>query len=96
MNVLIVDDEEIIRDGLSTEIPWTELGFSKVFQAEDGEIALEIIGSRRVDMVLTDIRMPFVDGIELMKAAVANDRTPLFIFLSGYDDFAYTQSALQM
>ncbi|OQY33748.1 MAG: hypothetical protein B6241_06755 [Spirochaetaceae bacterium 4572_59] len=96
LNILIVDDEEIIREGLRTEIPWYDLGFFEVFQAEDGEIALEIISRKRVDIVLTDIRMPFVDGIELMKTAIARGQDALFIFLSGYDDFAYTQSALRM
>ena len=63
--LLIADDEPLIRNGVKKIIDWESLGFSKIFLAEDGQEALDIIKKNHVDLVLTDIVMPFMDGLQL-------------------------------
>lgn len=63
--LLIADDEPLIRNGVKKIIDWESLGFSEIFLAEDGQEALDIIRKNHVDLVLTDIVMPFMDGLEL-------------------------------
>ena len=67
MKVVIADDEVLVRKGISMSIPWQELGVDQVFEAGDGQQALEIIESNPIDILLTDIRMPKMDGLELLK-----------------------------
>ena len=62
--LLIADDEPLIRNGVKKIIDWESLGFSKIFLAEDGQEALDIIKKNHVDLVLTDIVMPFMDGLQ--------------------------------
>ena len=62
--LLIADDEPLIRNGVKKIIDWESLGFSEIFLAEDGQEALDIIRKNHVDLVLTDIAMPFMDGLE--------------------------------
>ena len=63
--VLLVDDEEDIREGISRKMDWLGLGFSLVGEAANGQDALELAESLRPDVILTDIKMPFMDGLEL-------------------------------
>ncbi len=63
--LLIADDEPLIRNGVKKIIDWESLGFSEIFLAEDGQEALDIIRKNHVDLVLTDIVMPCMDGLEL-------------------------------
>ncbi|KUP22248.1 response regulator [Paenibacillus sp. DMB5] len=95
MNILIIDDEAIIRTGLCTVIDWGELGMMLLPPAESAEEALERIPAEQPDIVLTDIRMSGMDGIEL--AGEINRRLPdaEIIILTGYDDFGYAQQALR-
>ncbi len=65
--VLLVDDEEDIRVGISRKMDWAGLGFSLVGEAENGQDALELAEQLRPDVVLTDIKMPFMDGLELCR-----------------------------
>lgn len=65
--VLLVDDEPEIREGISMEIKWAELGFSLVGEAENGVEALELAEKMMPDVVLTDIKMPFMDGLTLCR-----------------------------
>ena len=71
--VLIVEDEEIIRRGLLATIDWAGMGCRIVGDAPDGKVGLELLRTERSDVVLTDIRMPRMDGIEMAEAA--RDRT---------------------
>ncbi len=93
--VLIVEDETIIRDGLRSNIPWQEMGFEVVGSAENGRRAVEFIRENSVDVVMTDVRMPVMDGIEL--AEYINTKNPdiKVIILSGYADFHYAQAAMK-
>lgn len=93
--VVIADDEYEIRLSLTQSIEWEELGFQLVGEASNGMEALELVETLEPDLLLTDIKMPFVSGIDL--ARQARDIRPAMhiAFLSGYDDFSYAQEAIQ-
>ncbi|QHW31618.1 response regulator [Paenibacillus rhizovicinus] len=92
--LLIVDDEKEIREGLASW-PWHQVGIEVAGCCSHGLEALQFVEEKPVDLVITDIRMPFMDGIELMTAL--NARYPFIrvVILSGYNDFEYAQKALQ-
>lgn len=94
--VLLVDDEEDIRVGISRKMDWEGLGFTLVGEAENGRDALDLAESLQPDVVLTDIKMPFMDGLELCR--ILTDRLPAskFVVFSGFDDFEYAKQAIQM
>ncbi|WP_059041262.1 response regulator transcription factor [Paenibacillus rubinfantis] len=94
-NLLIVDDEAETREALSSYFPWNEVGFQVVGQANNGQEALHFIAEgERVDIVLTDIKMPVMSGIELAEQLYNRRRQIKVVFLSGYRDFEYAQQAL--
>lgn len=95
MNVLIADDERIVLDGLKHIIDWSALGFSICDQASNGEEALEKILSLNPDLVMLDIRMPKMSGIEVVKAASRQGFLGKFIILSGVSDFKLAQTAMR-
>ncbi|MFB5265231.1 helix-turn-helix domain-containing protein [Paenibacillus enshidis] len=95
MKVLIVDDEVIIRTGLSKVIPWQELGFELLTPAGSAEEAIEVIRQECPDILLTDIRMYDMSGLELAEKAVNIHPDTEVILLSGYDDFQYTRQAIR-
>ncbi|MCR8630912.1 response regulator transcription factor [Paenibacillus radicis (ex Xue et al. 2023)] len=95
MKIMIVDDEVIIREGLSTVIDWKQLGFQFLEPAESAEEALERIPVEKPDLLLTDIRMEEMDGLTLAKEAKAMFPDLEIIMLSGYDDFSYMQQAIR-
>lgn len=95
MKVMIIDDEVIIRTGLCTVIDWEELGMTLLPPAESAEEALERFAEERPDIVLTDIRMPGMDGIRLAKEIKTILPDAEIIILTGYDDFGYAQQALR-
>ncbi len=94
--VLLVDDEEDIRVGISQKMDWEGLGFKLVGEAENGKDALDLAESLRPDVVLTDIKMPFMDGLELCR--ILTERLPAskFVVFSGFDDFEYAKQAIRM
>lgn len=96
LKIMIVDDEVIIRMGLSKNIPWKSHGFLISALAEDGEQALACMEIDCPDIVITDIRMPFMDGLVL--ASHIRDKFPQVkvIMLTGYEDFSYAQRAVQL
>ncbi|WP_110930849.1 response regulator transcription factor [Paenibacillus bouchesdurhonensis] len=94
-NLLIVDDEAETREALSSYFPWGEVGFEVVGQVNNGQEALAFIaGEERVDVVLTDIKMPIMSGVELAEKLYNNRRHIKIVFISGYRDFEYAQKAL--
>ena len=93
--LLLVDDEESSRNGLATYFPWEEQGFHICGQVSDGEEALEVLETKRVHVVLTDISMPGMDGIELARQIHEKQKHPCVVFLSAYDDFQYAQQAIR-
>ena len=94
--VLLVDDEEDIRVGISRKMDWERLGFTLVGEAENGQEALELAETLKPDVVLTDIKMPFMDGLELCR--ILTDRLPAakFVVFSGFDDFELAKQAISM
>ena len=94
--ILLVDDEEEVRKSIIKKINWEEEGFLVVGDAENGVEALEKIENLNPDLVFTDIRMPYMDGLELIKEI--NIRYPLIksIIFSGFDDFDYAKEAIKM
>ncbi|WP_171645623.1 response regulator [Paenibacillus phytorum] len=93
--VLIVDDEKNIRERLVTSFPWNETGFQVIGSASDGQKALELIEQHVPHVVLTDIRMPEMNGLELAKAIQETYPHIKVLILSAYDDFKYAQDAIR-
>ncbi|RKN86581.1 response regulator [Paenibacillus ginsengarvi] len=96
MNVLIVDDEPIIRVGLKSLVDWERNGFHLIGEAADGVEALELFRSRPVDIVITDIRMPRMDGLALMREVKSVQDDVGLLVLSCLDDFAYVKEAMKL
>ena len=94
--VLLVDDEEEIRSGISRKIDWASLGFSLVGEAGNGEEALELAERLRPDVVLTDIKMPFMDGLELCRRLRLILPGARLVVFSGFDDFEYARQAMSL
>jgi two-component system, response regulator YesN len=95
--VLLVDDETYTRKGIRNLVDWQSCGFEVVNEADNGEDALSMIESIKPDLVITDIRMPVLDGLELIRRTKENKLLvqPFFIIISGYDDFKYAQQAVR-
>lgn len=94
--VLLVDDEPSVIDALKAVIPWNENGYEVSGSAYNGEDALEFIKSRSPDLVITDIKMPVFDGLELIRQAVTEIKSRAhFVILSGYDEFSYVKEAIK-
>lgn len=94
--VLLADDEEDIRVGISQKMDWAGLGFTLVGEAANGQDALELAESLLPDVILTDIKMPFLDGLELCRILTEQLPASKFVVFSGFDDFEYTKQAIQM
>jgi two-component system, response regulator YesN len=94
-NLVIADDEYEIRNGLVNFFPWGDLGFEVIGQASNGKEALELISEGNADVLLCDIQMPIMTGIEVIKEIYQQNSPVLTIFLSGYQDFQYAQSAIK-
>lgn len=92
--VLLCDDEAIIVKGLRRLIDWEALDIQVVGEATDGETALALIEQTRPDLVVSDIRMPKLSGLDVMAAVQSREDPPRFIFISGYGEFEYARRAL--
>lgn len=92
--LLIADDEYEIRNGLSNYFPWNEIGFEVASQAANGREVLQYVSAHHVDVILCDIRMPIMSGIEVAKELFHQKLPITIIFLSGYREFDYAQQAL--
>ena len=93
--VVIADDEEEIRRGIVRKVNWGEIGFRVIGEADNGIKALELVEELEPDLLLTDIRMPFMSGIELARQIREVRPSVQIAFLSGFDDFSYAQQAIQ-
>ena len=93
--VIVADDEDELRDAVCTMIPWEECGFCLVGSASNGLDALQLVEKYEPDLLLTDIRMPFISGIELARQVREVRPATNIAFLSGYDDFEYAKQAIQ-
>ncbi|MCD9023162.1 response regulator transcription factor [Cohnella silvisoli] len=94
--VMIVDDESLVRIGLQSIIDWENRGYEITGVYKNGEEALEAAKQQSFDIVLTDIRMPGMDGFELIRNLKLMDTGLKFIILSSYSDFEYTRQAIQL
>jgi Response regulator containing CheY-like receiver domain and AraC-type DNA-binding domain len=92
---IIVDDELFVRKGLIELMDWEANGFRIIGEADNGEDALALIKDKSPDLVITDIRMPILDGIGLIQAAANERLSTSFIIISGYHDFSYAQQAMR-
>ncbi|MFK7694478.1 response regulator [Paenibacillus sp. HJGM_3] len=93
--VVIADDERMVRISLRTMIERDNAGFTVVGEAHDGENALRLASKMKPDLLITDIRMPGLDGLELIRSLSEEGASTEFIVVSGYSDFEYAQSALR-
>jgi len=94
--VFLVDDDRFVRKGLISLIDWEGCGFEVCAEADNGEDALEYIQLNNPDLVITDIKMPVLDGLELIKQIVESKKSPPnFIIITGYSDFKYAQRAVK-
>ena len=95
LKVLIVDDEAIIREGIAGALNWDELECRIVGEADHGAKALELLRLLEPDIVICDIRMPGIDGVELTKHIREQELDIQVIFVTGYDEFAYASEAVK-
>ena len=94
MKLLIADDEQIIRNGLLS-LPWKDIGVEEVYQAENGLTAKEILTEEKIDVVISDIKMPGLSGLELAEYIKECSMDTAVIFLTGYSDFEYARRAIR-
>lgn len=94
--VIIADDEKYVRQNILGSIDWSELGLEVAATVSNGQEALSKIEQYQPSIVITDIKMPLVDGIQLIKLAKAKYPNMFFVILSGYDDFVYTKEAIKL
>lgn len=94
--LLIVDDEALIRRGLSKIIPWGEMGYELVSAVGNAQEALELFSLRKIDVLLTDISMPEMNGLELIEKAREYNEGVKSIVISGYSEFDYALEAIQL
>ena len=93
--VMLADDEKSIRTALGTLIDWQSLDCEVVYMARSGQDVLDHIGQYRPDLLITDIRMPGVDGVELANRLSGSELPIPIIFLTAYTDFSYAQAAVR-
>ncbi|GLX69809.1 response regulator [Paenibacillus glycanilyticus] len=95
-NMLIIDDQKNIREGLQAMISQFPFEFNQLFTAANGLEALQLLRDHPIQLVITDIRMPDMDGLELMASAKENNMKVDFIIVSGYGEFNYAQRAIEL
>lgn len=94
--VLLADDEKLDLDGMLAFIPWKELGLEVVKAVTNGFDACEVLASEAVDILVTDVRMPNMTGLDLARRALEMNEAIRIIFVSGYQDFSYVKQALSL
>jgi len=94
--VFLVEDEIVVREGIRKNIQWEQYGFSYAGDAPDGELALPLIRQIQPDLLITDIKMPFMDGLALSELVRKELPHTKIVIISGYDDFSYAQHAIRM
>lgn len=93
--ILIAEDEKFIRKGLVTMVRRSGVPVETILEARDGEEALDLLRHNQADLLITDIRMPKMDGIELVSRLGGLDHQPMVLVISGYDDFSYAVEMLR-
>ena len=96
IKVFLVEDEVIIREAIHKIVPWNEYGFELIGEAKDGEMALPLIRKLKPDVMITDIRMPFMDGLTLSRLVKKEFPNIKIVIVSGYGDFEYARQAISI
>lgn len=96
LKVFVVDDEIVIREGIRNGFPWEESRYQLAGEAPDGEIALSMLQDIKPDVLITDIKMPFMDGLTLCRKIMHTMPWIHIVILSGYDDFSYAKEAISL
>jgi two-component system response regulator YesN len=96
IKIFLAEDEISIRENIRNSVDWRAAGFEYVGDAPDGEIAIDAIRRLKPDILLTDIKMPFMDGLELTRIVRCELPDVRILILSGYDDFSYAQKAIRL
>lgn len=96
LKVFLVEDESIMREGLRDNIPWQQYGYEFAGEASDGEMALPLIRKCVPDVLITDIKMPFMDGLELSELVTKEFPSMKVIIISGHDEFELARRAIQV
>ena len=96
LKVLVVEDEELIRRGIVLAVDWASLGCVVVGEAANGEEALEAVERLSPSLIITDLKMPRMDGIEMLRRLRERGNMAYVIILTAYDSFEYAQSALRL
>ena len=94
LKIFLAEDEVVVRETIKRMIPWEELGFELVGEAADGEMALPLLIRQQPDLLITYIKMPFMDGLTLARLAKKEIPGLKVVILSGYDDFNYAKQAI--
>ena len=95
-SVVIVDDDEKVLRGMKKVIPWEELNCQWIGEARNGKEGLELIEKKQPDIIITDIYMPIMNGLEMIEGLKGAGSESKVIILSGYSDFEYARQALRL
>ena len=96
LKVFLVEDEYVVREGIKNNIDWAAHGFDFCGEAGDGELAYSMIQKEKPDIVITDIKMPFMDGLTLSRMIKAEFPWIEIILLTGYEDFQFARDAIEI
>ena len=96
IKIFLVEDEIAIRKGIKNSIDWGKEGYEFVGEAGDGELAYPMILKTKPDILITDIKMPFMDGLQLSKLVRKELPATKILILSGYDEFEYAKEAIKL
>ena len=96
LRTFLVEDEIVVRETIKKMIPWEQYGYELVGEAPDGEVALPMIKNLKPDLLITDIKMPFMDGLELSRLVKKALTDIKIVILSGYNEFDYAKEAIKM
>ena len=96
MRAIICDDDKIILNGLCSVIDWESLGVTIVGTAENGRDGIRLLQEQQPDLLMTDIRMPHVDGLKMIEEGKKINSKLMAVVFSGYDDFEYARKALKL
>jgi two-component system response regulator YesN len=96
LKVFLVEDEYVVREGIKNNVAWSENGFLFCGEASDGELAYTQIRQKKPDIIITDIKMPFMNGLELSRLVKKDNPEVKIIILSGYGEFEYAKEAINI
>lgn len=94
--LMLVEDEPIIREGLKYYFDWESLSFTTIIEAENGQEGIELALKERPDLIITDVRMPVMNGLDMIEQLRLQLPNSLFVILTGYNDFQYAKRAIQL